>query len=167
MEAWVREEQACPGQNLCYMPSCDEYRACAKTFPEKKAYGSDGIHPRQKAVMSDDLLWALVQLYGQMLSLSHCPALVKRILMRLIPKPEGAGFRAVGIFTSFIRVMHRALRRSFGQWWMAKNLPRQWYGVTGKSVQQAVWARSVAARYAKSQGLQVSVTFWDVQKAFE
>ena len=109
------------------------------------------MHPRQIALLSDKLLWDIIGLFAAMFKLGYAPSAVVFILIRLIPKPLG-GVRPIGLFTALLRVFLRALRRTIGEAWASRNIPLAWYGVKGKSSEQAVWSRLAAVRYAKDTG---------------
>ena len=87
------------------------------------------------------------------------------VVMRLIPKPTG-GERAVGIFGSYIRVVLRAVRHSFGAMWMRRSIGHQWFGVEGRSVERAVWTRLTVAGYARARGQSSAAVLYDIQKAY-
>ena len=87
-------------------------------------------------------------------------------VIRLIPKPDG-GARPIGLFTSVLRVFMRALRRTIGQRWIERQIPKSWYGVRGRSSEQAAWTRMAIARYAKAIGQHSIAALFDVEKAYD
>jgi hypothetical protein len=93
------------------------------------------------------------------------------LLMKLIGKFDDAGVhkgeRSVGLFTAPTRVFLRALRRGHGSHWMHGKVPRNWYGVQGRSTHQAVWTMSTMAQFAKDSNRAAAATLFDIQKAFD
>ena len=76
MRSWCREANLRDDQLLSFMPDTDGLKDCSKSFPWKKAFGSEGIHPRHLALLSDQCLLAIIQLYLAMLSNRSCPRLL-------------------------------------------------------------------------------------------
>ena len=86
-------------------------REHALSFRAGTTYGTDVIHPRQVALLSDEVLWLIIELFTAMIRMGYVPKAAAVILIKLIPKPE-AGVRPIGIFSAIIRVCLRALRRT-------------------------------------------------------
>ena len=164
--AWLEAAKAKKLEELQCIPDVSSIRRASNAIRWGKSYGSDGVHPRQYAILSEELLWAIVNLFIASLRSQHCPKEMVHVVMRLIPKPTG-GERAVGIFGSYIRVVLRAVRHSFGAMWMRRSIGHQWFGVEGRSVERAVWTRLTAAGYARARGQSSAAVLYDIQKAFD
>ncbi len=48
----------------------DDLRRASKTFSWRTSYGTDTIHPRQLAMLSDDVLWMLIGIMHAMVASS-------------------------------------------------------------------------------------------------
>ena len=147
-------------------PSPDETRHTASTFGTHKAFGCDTIHPRQIGLLDDATLWDITRCFQALVALRTMSPQWAMLVMRLIPKPS-SGERSVGLFTSIVRVIMRALRKSIGARWLAKQNMSIWYGVTGKSVERAVWSRLAAICYARETGEDAIACQFDITKAYD
>ena len=87
-----------------------DIRRHALSFRTSTSFGSDSVHPRQVALLSDGVVLSLIRLYALMLPSRVVAATFAIIIIRLIPKADG-GDRPIGLFTAVLRVLHRALRR--------------------------------------------------------
>ena len=83
-----------------------------------------------------------------------------------IPKDAG-GLRFVGLATGVLRVIMRGLRQDYVVEWMATNVPSEWFGVTGRSTEQAVWRQGMFAHTARIRGWDAYEGLYDVEKAFD
>ena len=110
------------GPDFDLLPSPDEFKECAKTFSVATAFGTEGLHPRQLALLSDRLVWQLVAIWRVMLRLGQVPDVLAFLIIRLIPKPVG-GDRPIGLFVAVARVMHRYFRQTYGTRFVAERLP--------------------------------------------
>ena len=155
-----------PLRHVDSLPSPDELRDTAVTFPCSTAYGVDAVHPRQLALLSDALLWKLLAIWLAMLRSGHVPRCVAFVVISLLPKPAG-GDRPVGLFASVVRVVDPFLRRTYGARFLRNKIPCHWYGVKGKCTQQAAWTRLTAARMASLRVLGVNAFLFDITKAFD
>ena len=156
---------------LEWAPSPDLFRATAMSFRMANAYSSDGLHPRQLALLPDSLLWPLINMFMKAIRDRIHPEAVRTVFMKLIGKfaPDGTpqGVRAIGLFTSTARVYLRCIRRNWGADWMKKWVPKNWYGTEGKPTERAVWSHAVAVKYAKSRNKAAAAGLFDVTKAFD
>jgi len=148
------------------IPEVHEIRKCSRSFRIGTSHGSDVLHPRHFDLLSDSLIQAFIKLWTNILDLGALPDEIATILIKLIPKSSGAD-RPIGLFTSFVRIYMRWFRRSTGAQWMSMHVPSNWYGVKDKSVNQAAWARLVAARFARETGQTAIAALFDVTKCYD
>ena len=111
-------------------------RKNARCFKITIAFGTDVIHPRQLALLSDSLLWFMITIFVCMVRRGLTVDAVNMILVKLIPKTDG-GERPIGLFSAFLRVLLRLLRKTLGQQWLQDKIPAHWYGVKGRPTSQA------------------------------
>ena len=144
----------------------DAVRSTSRCFSIVTSFGTDVIHPRQIGLLSNSLLWFMIDIFIHMIRRGLTAAAVNLILVKLIPKADG-GERPIGLFSAFLRVLMKLLRRTVGQKWLQDKMPAHWYGVKGRPSSQAVWSRLIAARYAKATGAIALGSLYDVTKAFD
>ena len=82
----------------------DAVRRQSRTFRITTSFGTDVVHPRQVALLSDSLLQFTIGIFIAMVKTGFSPPAVSLILIKLIPKSE-EGERPVGLSTAFIRVL--------------------------------------------------------------
>ena len=58
------------------------------TFRITTSFGTDVVHPRQVALLSDSLLWFMIEIFISMVRMGFVPITISLILIKLIPKPE-------------------------------------------------------------------------------
>jgi hypothetical protein len=110
-------------------------------------------------------------LLDKMLDLRHVPRLLQSLHMRLIGKEASDGSykgeRAVGLFSSVVRVFLRAVRRGFGAAWLRAIVPNNWYGTERRAPERAVWVHSMAAAFARHKERGSAAALFDIAKAFD
>ena len=144
----------------------DGVRRTSTCFRISTSYGTDVVHPRQVGLLSCSLIWFMIEIILTMIKRGLTTEAVNLILVKLIPKVDG-GERPIGLFSGFLRVLLKALRRTIGQTWLQDKIPPHWYGVKGRPSSQAAWTRLIAARYAKATGAVAIGSLYDVTKAFD
>ena len=100
--------------------SVQDVRDVSNSFRALTAVGSDSIHPRQLAWLSDAVLAALIGLWTAMLRTGLTPGHAAITLIILLPK-VGGGDRPVAILATVVRALSRLLRRSYGNTWIQQN----------------------------------------------
>ena len=80
--------------------------ACA-TFPATTGLGVDAIQPRALLRLSDEAIHALCQLLMAIELVGAWPALIRLVLIVLLPKADG-GRRPIGLLPTIVRVWMRA-----------------------------------------------------------
>ena len=148
------------------IPSPDELRRLSRKYKKRTSIGTDWIHPRCVALLSDSALLAMTFLWRVMLLHGQVPAAIATILISLIPKKE-SGDRPVANMPTFVRIMARWLRRTIGRKWEQLNIRSYIYGATGKASMMAVWRLSIFGEYALAKGLSSFGLLLDIAKAFE
>ena len=81
----------------------DKFRRVARSFKAKTGVGLDEITPNQFAWLSDELIGAMLRLYGEIEKQAVWPQQLSTALIHLIPKDTG-GRRPIGIIASFARI---------------------------------------------------------------
>ena len=129
------------------------------------------MHPKHVSLLSDEVLWGLIAIMTKALEWREVPTSMLSLHMRLLGKtaPDGSykGERAVGLFSTPVRVFLRAIRRNVCASWMRKILPSNWYGTEARAPERAVWVHSTATAFAKARGRKSSAVLFDVTKAFD
>ena len=72
-----------------WLPDPDALRSHSITFSQGTSYGSDNVHPRHIALLSDHILWDIILICTQLFRLGVAPAALSFVLIRLIPKSLG------------------------------------------------------------------------------
>jgi hypothetical protein len=144
----------------------DGVRQQAKSFAISTSFGTDMVHPRQVTLLSDSFLWLMIDLFIGSVRMAYTPETINRILIKLIPKPDG-GARPIGFFSTFIVVLMKLLRKTVGKLQLCSRVAAHWYGMKGRPASQAAWTRLTAARYAKCTRKIALANMYDVMKAFD
>ena len=148
------------------VPTVQQLRAVAHTFPARAALGCDVVHPRHFAMLSDELLGAMITLWAAMLALGRVPSVLAMMLIALIPKADG-GLRPIGLFPGSLKPMLHWTKSGLGSKWATAHRRPYFFGEQGKSCDACVWIQAAAADFAtERQQAAVSVLF-DLKKAYE
>ena len=144
-----------------------QLRAVAHTFPARTALGCDVVHPRHFAMLSDELLGAMITLWAAMLALGRVPGVLAMMLIALIPKADG-GLRPIGFFPGSLRPMLRWTRSGFlGSRWATAHRRPYFFGEQGKSCDTCVWIQAAAAEFATERQQAAASVLFDLKKAYE
>lgn len=130
LEEWQLDSSLAELSSLGVLESVEDVRGLSKTYKANTAIGSDWLHPRHFALLSDASLEAFLVMARVLLILGRLPELLQLLLVALIPKPTG-GDRPIGIFPTCIRIISKLLRRSYGVKWLEKHNRDYMYGAKG------------------------------------
>ena len=147
-------------------PSVQQLREYSSLFTYATALGSDELHPRHLAQLSDGALIALRQCLIAIVRIASLPSLVRLLKVVLLPKPDG-GDRPIGLFASVIRVWAKFLFAQHVGPWQARNARPYFFGEQGKTCEDAVWLHSALAEYAQYSGKSYAAALLDLTKAYE
>ena len=84
-------------------------------------------------MLADRSLAVLRVFWAAMLRLAIVPEVVARLLVVLLPKPQG-GWRPIGLFPGIVRPVVRWLRWKVGVPWLRANPHVAVFGAAGKSL---------------------------------
>ena len=90
-------------------------RAACRSFPANTGLGVDAIQPRALLRLSDEAIRALCRLLMAIELYGSWPALVRMVLVILLPKPDG-GRRPIGLLPTLVRVWMRIRGPVVGKW---------------------------------------------------
>ena len=93
------------------------------------------------------------------------PALIRLIMVVLLPKPDG-GRRPIGLLPTVVRLWMR-IRAPTTRKWRATLKKDYLFGGEGKGAQRASWMQAAKAEAAGQAGKQYGVILADLMKAFE
>ena len=142
-----------------------DLRLAALSFPIGTGLGADNTAPRAVARLSDKLLRDLCIILIAVELLGSWPAIVKWVLIVLLPKTDG-GRRPIGLFPLIIRVWARA-RTCIARRWEADHPRAGIFGGSGKGAQRAAWESAFRAETAVATGKSYAQSLLDLVKAFE
>jgi len=140
-------------------------RRSASSFPVGTGKGADNVAPRAYARLSDQLLKCLCAIFMATELLGEWPALVKLVLIVLLPKADG-GRRPIGLFASPVRLWARARALAARAWESLHSRPCI-FGGSGMGAQRAAWNAGFRAEAAALAGHDFAQTLLDLVKAFE
>ena len=140
-------------------------RAACRSFPADTGLGADALQPRALLRLSDAAIRALCVLLMAAELHGRWPALVRMVMIILLPKPDG-GRRPIGLLPTLVRVWMRA-RGPLARAWRS-TLGRDYiYGGAGKGAQRAAWMQAARAEIAHMEARCYGVVLVDLVKAFE
>jgi hypothetical protein len=142
-----------------------EVRWASSTFPMHTGVGQDNKSPRAYCRLSEKALLALVRLLLLFELMGNWPAVLRLVLIVLIPKSDG-GKRPIGLFPSPIRIWWRA-RAVVARRWEAAQARPSLFGGAGNGALRAAWNVSFAAEAACNSGRAYGQALLDLVKAFE
>ena len=122
------------------VPSVQGIRGAAMSLPSRTSVGVDAVHPRSFAQLPDAALEALRTLWKGMLSVSAVPLSARGLMVALIPKPNATdpGYRRpIGVLASIVRVLTKAVRKMYGDGWLAGQERDHHFGRQGRTCVQA------------------------------
>ena len=140
-------------------------RESAKSFPVSTGVGADNTSPRAVARLSDALIKALCAILMACELWGAWPALVRYVLIVLLPKSEG-GRRPIGLFPTVVRVWSRARVIVARAWESAHSRPTI-FGGAGMGAQRAAWVSAFKAEAAARKDATFTQSLLDLVKAFE
>ena len=76
----------------------EEIREASRSFKHKTAVGPDGLHVRHFGMTSDRGLECVSRIWKLVEGTGIYPGQIKRVVVPLIPKAEGAALRPIGFF---------------------------------------------------------------------
>ncbi len=135
------------------------------SFPCNTGVGSDNTAPRAFNRLSDEVLSAFCVLLLAMERLGDWPAIMRLVLIVLLPKSDG-GNRPIGLFPTTIRIWMRVRGDTTAVWDSANVIPG-WFGSAGMGAQRAAWQSAFRSEAAALDGLHFSQSALDLVKAFE
>ncbi len=133
-------------------PTVEELRSAARTFPWGTGLAWDQLHPRLLDCLSDTRLDELITLLVRAEDTGEWPKAVGVVNTVLLPKPDGSGFRPIGLFPMVVRLWMRT-RRNHATDWEASNSRRYFYAGPARGAHVAAWqhaARAEASAFAKA-----------------
>jgi len=140
-------------------------RESAKSFPMSTGVGADNTSPRAVARLSDVLIKALCAILMACELWGAWPALVRYVLIVLLPKSDG-GRRPIGLFPSIVRVWSRA-RVIVARAWESAHFRPTIFGGAGMGAQRAAWVSAFKAEAAARKDAAFTQSLLDLVKAFE
>ena len=143
----------------------DKFRRVARSFKAKTGVGLDEITPNQFAWLSDELIGAMLRLYGEIEKQAVWPQQLSTALIHLIPKDTG-GRRPIGIIASFVRIWMKCRKEEVRQWKETEDCEYDWMA-PGKGAEKAVWAQSVREEAVRQRKGHSAAVLLDLAKAFE
>ena len=143
----------------------DAFRRAARSFKARTGVGSDEIAPRQFAWLSDELIGAMIRLYGEIERTCIWPRQLCTALIHLIPKVTG-GRRPIAIIASFVRIWMKCRKKEVRSWKEKEVCEYDWMG-PGKGAEKAVWAQSVREEAIRQRKGHSAAVLLDLTKAFE
>eukprot|EP00972_Heterocapsa_arctica_P006364 934223-Heterocapsa_arctica.AAC.1 len=140
-----------------------QLRRAACSIKQDTALSGDFLHPRTIALLDDQALEDLAELFLVMEESGKPP--IELLTLVFIPKPDGST-RPIGLLTGLMRLWGKA-RRSFAwDWELANARPYFWAG-KGKPAARSVHRQSLRAEVARSRGQASASTLLDMVKCYE
>ena len=135
----------------------DTIRRVAREFSTHTATSTDGFAMRHFALLSDDALALVSQLFECMERLGTIPQHLRCVLVVLISKAT-TGLRPIGIFCALYRLWAKC-RTAMAQSWEDLN-PRPYFAASrGRAVTDPIWRHAVAVECGVGQGDE-AVSVW-------
>ena len=120
----------------------DTIRRAAREFSTHTAMSTDGFAMRHFALLSDDALALVSQLFECMEMLGTIPQQLRYVLVVLIPKAT-TGLRPIGIYCALYRLWAKC-RTAMAHSWENLN-PRPYFAASkGRAVTDPIWRHAVA-----------------------
>ncbi len=146
--------------------SQDEIRSASRSVKHDTAQTYDGFHPRHMALICDEGLGILAELYEAAELIGSWPNQISLITLPALPKPDG-GYRLIGIFAAVYRVWARA-RRPLADEWEARHDRPYFAAGSHRSPVDAVWRQSLRAEAAVAkEGWTAAAVLTDLEKFYE
>jgi len=140
-------------------------RRVSRTFKKKTGVAPDGWHPRHFALLSDEGLQVLDELFQLLELCGNLPAQQAQVYIFLLDKITG-GTRPIGLFTAFYRLWAKARQEEAAKW---AGLNDRHYFAAGRnrSTLDPVWRQSIRNQKATTDKLNVATLSWDLRKFYE
>ena len=119
----------------------------AKRFKRRTGLGCDAFHPRWVGLLPPAAASALATIFVAMEDSCLGPSAWHTLQMVFQDKPDG-GERPLGLHNGIMRLWAK-LRTPCCREWERQHARPYWAGVTGQSVEQAVWEQSALAERSK------------------
>ena len=159
-------EPQCEGQIQPGSIPWQEVRAASRTFRKSTSQTYDGFHVCQWQHLEPIALEVTAKLFCLSLALGMLPEQVRAVVAAAIPKTT-AGYRTVGLFSSYYRLLMRTVR-PLAQDWEANHPNRLFSFTSGRSAVLTVWGQVAKQEVTSAIGRPSSATIlWDLSDFYE
>ena len=118
-----------------------DFKQCCNAFRLRTGIGSDSLHPRVWALLSEPGASAILSFLKLVEGSAIWPEQASWLLYYLIPK-DGADERPIGILATLMRVWERLRKPDMMSWMQQQNRSYDW-AVAGRSSEAAVWEQQL------------------------
>ena len=174
---WARiwKATAQPGPDLAYLQGPlpelprfggEEVLAAARAFKPRAATAPDGVHVRRFALLPKVGRQLCAQLMQLCERVGLWPTQISQLLVVLLPKVPGPGWRPIGILPSFYRLWMKIRRGLCSQW--EHQHDRAFFAMGAhRKVTDPVWRQAVRAEASICTGQASCTILWDLVKRYE